>query len=252
MSVSPMPVSPIALSRPSVHTAYTAWCAGRERVVVTDEGAACEEPVVGIPVLRADLGAGEVRPVVVRHRLPRVDPYVGVVLPTIEPDHVEAPGLVRCGPREELVVDGRLAVRPGREEPRVCPVHPTVARGLVGDVGLRGRPVDVVLVDVQQVAGPRAVGQRSRVRRAEVRRRNGVGTGAVVEVRVLPGLVDLHRVERNVCPPSVERWKSRCGSRESLQFSETNPMSSVPSFSTTGWLNWLAEAPVPSPPGSSG
>jgi len=37
-----------------------------------------------------------------------------------------------------------------------------------------------------------------------------------------------------------------------LQFSETNPTSSVPFDSTTGSLNWFAEEPVPSPPGLSG
>ena len=67
-----------------------------------------------------------------------------------------------------------------------------------------------------------------------------------------PGLSICTALGRNVCPPSVERWKSRCGSTESLQFSETNPTSSVPFFSTTGSLNWLAEAPVPLPPGLSG
>src|SRR4249919_3781631 len=83
--------------------------AGREPVVVADEGATGEEPLGGVPVPGADLGAVEARRVIARHRLPRVDPHVGWVEPAVEPDHVEAPRLVRGGPREELVVAGGLA-----------------------------------------------------------------------------------------------------------------------------------------------
>src|SRR5207244_8956527 len=49
--------------------------AGREAVVVTDEGAAGEEALVRVPVPGADLGTGEAGRVVGRHRLPRVDPH---------------------------------------------------------------------------------------------------------------------------------------------------------------------------------
>src|SRR6266403_6371576 len=102
-------------------------CAGRERVVIADEGTAREEPVVGIPVLAADLGAGEAYCVVARHRLPRVDPHVRGVEPAVEPDHVEAPGLIRRCPREELVVGGGLAGGVGREELRVRPMEPAIS-----------------------------------------------------------------------------------------------------------------------------
>src|SRR5207248_1067630 len=70
------------------------------------------------------------------------------------------------------------------------------------DVGLRGRPVDVVLVDEQQTARARAIGQGRGVRRTEVRRWQGVVIPRVLEVRVLPRLVDLYRA-REECLPSV-------------------------------------------------
>src|SRR5439155_26955612 len=63
--------------------------AGREPVVVADEGATGEEPQVRVPVATADLGAAKARRVVVRYGLPRVDTHVGGVEPTVEPDHVE-------------------------------------------------------------------------------------------------------------------------------------------------------------------
>jgi hypothetical protein len=52
-----------------------------------------------------------------------------------------------------------------------------------------------------------------------------------------PALSICTALGRNVCPPFVDFWKSRCGSKESLQFSETNPTSRVPLLSTTGSLN---------------
>ena len=51
MSVSPMPVSADGIVAPVGPHRVHGLGAGREPVVVTDEGAAREEPLVGIPVL---------------------------------------------------------------------------------------------------------------------------------------------------------------------------------------------------------
>src|SRR6266542_1542934 len=57
---------------------------------------------------------------------------------------------------------------------------------------------------------------------------------------------------RKDAPPSVDCWKNRWRSMAVLNSSSTNATSRVPLVSTTGSECWLAEGPVPSPPGLSG
>jgi hypothetical protein len=171
---------------------------GGDAVVVADERPRSEEPQVRIPRPGADPTLRPAAAIVGRGRLPGVDVAVGRVAAAVEPDGVQVAVGAGVDPGEELVVVGRATTRLGAQEAGVGPVQAAVVGLLDRDVGAGGRPVDVVLVQVGQRAGPLVVVDRQRVGGPEEGGRQEVAEVGVVDE--LARLVDVDRAGQEAGP----------------------------------------------------